>query len=257
MPDPKPETLWYYAENGQSVGPLEETLFMERVRGGQVTAETLVWHRGLTGWQAYGAVAGPHPAAASPEGRCHYCGRGFPPDALIAFQGVRVCAACKPVFVQQFKEHAELAPALGNRFAGFWIRVAAKLLDGVISYILIQMVNLPLTLSMGLGGRDPSMPKVFALLGLTMFLSFSIQFAYEVGFLTKFGATPGKMACGLKVIRSDGSPLTFGRAVGRYFGDMLSGMTFGIGYLLAAFDEAEHKTLHDHLCDTRVIHKNR
>jgi len=33
---------------------------------------------------------------------------------------------------------------------------------------------------------------------------------------------------------------------------MLSGMTLGIGYILAAFD-AEKRGLHDMICDTRVI----
>jgi uncharacterized RDD family membrane protein YckC len=71
-------------------------------------------------------------------------------------------------------------------------------------------------------------------------------------FLSHYSATPGKMALGLKVIRPDGSPLTGGRIVGRYFAEMLSGMILAIGYIMAGFDD-ERRALHDRICDTRVI----
>ena len=69
------------------------------------------------------------------------------------------------------------------------------------------------------------------------------------------GGTPGKMACGLKIIRSDGSALSYGRAIGRYFATMLSSFTLGIGYLMVAFDD-EKRALHDRVADTRVIYKD-
>jgi hypothetical protein len=48
--------------------------------------------------------------------------------------------------------------------------------------------------------------------------------------------------------------LSSGRIVGRYFAEMLSFITLGIGYLQAAFDERERRTLHDNLADTRVVY---
>jgi uncharacterized RDD family membrane protein YckC len=76
--------------------------------------------------------------------------------------------------------------------------------------------------------------------------------AYVTFFLGKYGATPGKMALGLKVVRSDGSELTYARAFGRYLAEYLSAFTLMIGYIIAAFDR-EKRALHDHICDTRVI----
>jgi uncharacterized RDD family membrane protein YckC len=70
----------------------------------------------------------------------------------------------------------------------------------------------------------------------------------------KFAATPGKMACGLKVIMSDGSQVTYWRALGRHFAKVLSVLILYIGYIMVAFDE-EKRGLHDRICDTRVIHK--
>jgi uncharacterized RDD family membrane protein YckC len=62
------------------------------------------------------------------------------------------------------------------------------------------------------------------------------------------------MACGLRVVRPDGESLTFMRAFGRHFAEMLSGLILMIGYLMAAFD-SEKRALHDRISDTRVVHK--
>ena len=82
--------------------------------------------------------------------------------------------------------------------------------------------------------------------------SMALAMIYTTFFLGKFGATPGKMACKLQVITSDGENVTYARAFGRYWAEILSSLVMGIGYIMAAFDE-EHRTLHDRICDTRVI----
>ena len=77
---------------------------------------------------------------------------------------------------------------------------------------------------------------------------------YTTYFLGKYAATPGKMACGLKVVTSDGEKVSYARALGRHFAEWLNVFTLWIGYIMAAFDE-EKRTLHDRICDTRVIKK--
>jgi len=66
------------------------------------------------------------------------------------------------------------------------------------------------------------------------------------------GATLGKMAIGIKVVRGNGDRLTLGRSIGRYFATILSGLTLCIGYLMAAFTERK-QGLHDLICDTVVV----
>ena len=61
------------------------------------------------------------------------------------------------------------------------------------------------------------------------------------------------MALGLKIIRADGGPLSIGLAVGRYLAYILDGFTLLIGFIIAGFD-AEKRSLHDRICDTRVIY---
>jgi uncharacterized RDD family membrane protein YckC len=96
------------------------------------------------------------------------------------------------------------------------------------------------------------MPAILSGLGLMTLISLAINVAYEAYFLSTRGATPGKMALGLKVIRADGGPVSAGLAVGRYFASILSALTLCIGYIIAGFD-SQKRSLHDHICSTRVI----
>jgi uncharacterized RDD family membrane protein YckC len=87
---------------------------------------------------------------------------------------------------------------------------------------------------------------------LLRLLGYPIAIAYETYFVGRYGATLGKMACGLKVVRSEGQNVSYGRAFGRYWACLLSSMTLTIGYIMAAFD-SQKRALHDRICDTRVI----
>jgi uncharacterized RDD family membrane protein YckC len=62
------------------------------------------------------------------------------------------------------------------------------------------------------------------------------------------------MAVGIKVVRTDGTRISLARGVGRFFAAMLSGLTLGIGFLMAAFTERK-QGLHDMICDTLVVDK--
>ncbi len=62
------------------------------------------------------------------------------------------------------------------------------------------------------------------------------------------------MALGLKVITADGDKVSYLKAFGRYFAEIVSGIILCIGYIMAAFDD-EKRTLHDRICNTRVVKK--
>jgi len=80
-----------------------------------------------------------------------------------------------------------------------------------------------------------------------------INVAYSTFFLGKYGATPGKMACRLKVVDAEGGTISYGRAFGRSCAEILSRLICLIGYIIAAFD-GQKRALHDHICSTRVVH---
>jgi uncharacterized RDD family membrane protein YckC len=79
-----------------------------------------------------------------------------------------------------------------------------------------------------------------------------IGLLYDIFFIRKYDATPGKMALGVKLLRADGSKLSIGRIIGRYFAHIISALPLGIGYIVAGFDD-EKRTFHDRICDTRVV----
>ena len=67
-------------------------------------------------------------------------------------------------------------------------------------------------------------------------------------------ASLGKMAVGIKVVRTNGERISFWRAFGRYWGMVLSALILLIGYLMAGFTERK-RALHDMMCDTVVVDK--
>ena len=69
---------------------------------------------------------------------------------------------------------------------------------------------------------------------------------------SKTQATLGKMALSLKVTDLEGNKISFGRATGRYFGKIISGMIMMIGYILAGITEKK-QALHDMMAGCLVI----
>ena len=94
---------WYYADQGQQKGPVEEPALDELVRAGVVRDDTLVWHEGMQTWEQHSSVRGvaPPPAFPSPGAGeiryCGECGRPFSANELVAIGPVSVCATCKPI----------------------------------------------------------------------------------------------------------------------------------------------------------------
>jgi uncharacterized RDD family membrane protein YckC len=66
--------------------------------------------------------------------------------------------------------------------------------------------------------------------------------------------TLGKMALSIVVTDVNGNRITFGRATGRYFGKILSGLILYIGYIMVAFTEKK-QGLHDMIAGTLVVNK--
>lgn len=249
--------VWYYAHERNRVGPIDDAEFEALVDTGVIVPETLVWNETLPNWVRYADVVlqGSTAAESGGQGRpvetCHECGRMFPQDNMIQYQDAWICASCKPVFIQKLKEGANLGASF--EYGGFWIRFAAKFLDGMIQGSVTMVFGVISGIFIALIGPNEGVAIAFQLFIQAISLAFAIF--YGTFFVGKFAATPGKMICGLKIIMADGTPVSYPRALGRYFAnDWLNPLTLGIGYLMAAFDD-EKRGLHDRICDTRVIKK--
>lgn len=238
---------WYYVENGQEIGPVNDGNLNRLLKEQTIKPETLVWRDGMEKWVPYKQMTiGAEAVAKASATVCSECGRSFAPAELTLVGENLVCAACKQTV---FQGVAVAAPGALN-YAGFWIRAGAAIIDIFILYavnfVLAPLVESAFDMKHTAPETLAAVPFVFLLMAIF------IQISYYTFFVGRFGATPGKRVCGLKIVRPDGSPLTYGRAFGRAFGEILSRLTLGVGYLMVAFDE-QKRALHDRVCDTRVI----
>jgi len=136
--------------------------------------------------------------------------------------------------------------------AGFWIRVVASLVDLALVAATQIFCGILLGLAAGLaGGFHPDGQQAIAL--VSWLSGVVLGAAYRIFFLGYCGQTPGKMAVRVKVVRTDGEDIGYGRAALReILGKFLSKIIFGIGYLMVAFDR-QKQGLHDKIADTYVI----
>jgi uncharacterized RDD family membrane protein YckC len=228
---------YFYAQNGQQMGPVPEEQLAAMAAQGAIQPDTLVWREGMAEWAPYSSIAtAPTTPGAAVE--CTVCHQTFPGDQTIKYGTVHVCAGCKPKFMQGLREGASVTGAL--EYAGIGARLGADILDG----ILLWVVNMALTF--GVTAINQDMAPVASILGLV------VGFGYQMYFIGSSGQTPGKKAVGVKVVKPDGGSVSYGNALGRAAAEMLSGCILGIGYLMAFWDP-EKRTLHDRLAGTRVI----
>ena len=197
---------------------------------------------------------------------CAECGRPSAPEELARFVDILICPDCKNRYVQKLREGVAPAAAAAQSYAGFWVRFVAVLLDGIILMVAGSVVwalvfgfgKVPFTQIQPDATPEEvwaAMRGMFAALGVASLANMAIACIYEAAFIHLLGATPGKMALGLKVVRPGGGPIDLGRAIGRHFAKMLSGLILYIGYIMAGFD-SQKRALHDMICDTRVVKAN-
>jgi uncharacterized RDD family membrane protein YckC len=242
---------WYYASNGQQNGPVNDSDFQGLVNAGTIQSDTLVWKTGMAEWQPYGSLNSV--AAAAPAGghhTCIECHKQFSPEEMVKYKDQWVCGSCKPLFFQKIQEGAQIKSDLN--YASFGQRFAAKILDGLIIGVVFFIPVLIYIILQIKAGRKFDVDLMTPFINIFQFASMVIGIGYTTFFVGKYGATPGKMAMKLKVVTEGSGSVSYARACGRHFAEILSGMICYIGYLMMCFDE-EKRTLHDRICNTRVI----
>lgn len=248
--------MWYYAENGEQRGPVADPDFEALIQTGKINSETLVWREGQAEWLPFRIVrpgGAPPPVNAAPAADgvfCSECGNRFPPGDVIQYNGVNVCAACKPVFVQKLREGVHVGSSM--EYAGFWIRFGAAFLDGIITGVAGMLIGAVIGGIMGAIMGMHGGVNILAIQLVAMAFGFVFRLAYYTFFVGKYGATPGKMACKIKVVNADGTQVSYAKAAGRFLAYIVSSIILCIGYLMMLWDD-ERRTLHDRICDTRVI----
>lgn len=140
-------------------------------------------------------------------------------------------------------------------YAGFWLRFAAYLIDTVIMFLLFTPLGF--LLGIMIANADSGDQATTALVQLA---SLAIRIGSIVtGWLyasllesSSWQGTVGKKVVGIRVTDLNGNRISFGKATGRYFGKILSGMICLVGFIMAAFTEKQ-QALHDMLAGTLVL----
>ena len=199
----------YLAQNGQQHGPYPEARIRGMLAAGEITTGDMCWMEGMPAWQPLQSVLGA-PAAHS-----------VPLQAGVA-------NASEP--------------------AGFWVRVAAVLIDAIVCGIVGNVVGFVIGLSLGMAGVET---------GVIQAISQLVSFVLNLGYFAVMESSPrqatiGKMALGLKVVSLDGQRISLLRAAGRYLGKLLSVFILFIGFVMCAFTKRK-QCLHDMLASCLVV----
>ena len=123
-------------------------------------------------------------------------------------------------------------------FAGFWVRLFARLIDELFVTLVFGML--------------------VSIIGMSDFTAFAlviINFSYFVLMTKSRGQTLGKMALGIQVVDSSGNIPSVGTILLREIPcKILSALPLYLGYAWAGWDDKK-QAWHDHLSKTFVIKK--
>lgn len=164
------------------------------------------------------------------------------------------------------------APGYAMAKAGFWIRFAAYIVDGII----VSLFSAPAQIAINAGPKEEYTCTTFSpgdfdgssfgtdicerptggtmaiywVLTLIAFIAGLIYYARLEG---TTGQTVGKKVCSIRVVDiNTGGPIGVGRGVGRYFARILSGIVCGLGYFWMLWDP-QKQCWHDKLTSAVVV----
>ncbi len=126
-------------------------------------------------------------------------------------------------------------------YAGFWRRVGASVIDGILLNVVGGIV-----IAISAAISDVLVVIAYIVYVVALFLYYAIMES------SSYQATVGKIALGIQVTDLSGNRIGFGRALGRNLAEILSALILLIGYILVAFTEKK-QALHDMIAGTLVV----
>jgi len=235
-------------------GPIPLAYVEDRVRSGAWPTTVNVAAVGSSAWRPFiapaASAAAPRPAAppADQQATVAFSAMASQPAASASGGGFAVASA--PVASWPAPAAGDLLPEGPIVHGGFWRRFAANTLDSIILGLAITVLSLIM-----IGGAAAT-----GSLGLVLTVTFLFYILAIVGFWLYFAklesgsgqATIGKRVMDLKVTDDRGQRIGFGRATGRFFGKIISGMILNIGYMMAGWT-GRKQGLHDMMAGTCVV----
>ena len=125
-----------------------------------------------------------------------------------------------------------------EHYAGFWIRVAALIID-------LAVVGIPTAaLTAAANETGTAAGESFR---------FTIFSLYLIGLWSTWGRTVGDRLVHVHVVRADGGKVTFGTAILRWLGLVVSAIALFLGFIWIAFDHRKQGWM-DIIASTFVVY---
>lgn len=161
----------------------------------------------------------------------------------------------------------QIPPSLRGHYAGFITRFIAFSIDLLIVVIAQVMILLFVRVVLNFFGLDELARAIFepaevsnssvfiqVLRWIIAVMGSAVVFAiYVITFWLLVDKTLGQALLGLRVLRSNGRPLTLVPAIKRLLGYYISFFALGIGFLWVLIDD-RRQGWHDKLADTVVVY---
>jgi uncharacterized RDD family membrane protein YckC len=180
---------------------------------------------------------------------CARCQSAFCSDCLVTIQGRDYCAVCKTEQVMDVRSGTVVGvlplASIGRRFA-------AMIIDNILCAIAAGILAIPIVMVGVTTGGMTDEATGFTFFGVIAVVVFAYV-AYEAVMLSKRGATLGKMAMKVRVVRPDGSDVSTGQAWGRAISRIVMVHVLALLNYGAAVVTKEKTCLHDMLAKTRVV----
>ncbi len=265
-------TEWYYSDAQRTQhGPVDAGDLAAMHTKGLLSPETLVWREGMSDWKPWSemireVIVGDAPDDPRAEALVK-AAEAAPDDG--AYRPYAI-AEPSPYAPPQARVDENSIVVAGGRvvYAGLWKRFAASCIDSLVttvaSYALLIPIGLVLGVGAGLTGNssDPfASGASIAFVGGVYLILITVPAIY-FGWMhaSSHQASLGKMAVGIKVVRTDGQPVSFWRSFLRYVAYFLFTLvTCGLGVLISGLMAAltlRKQALHDMMCDTLVVDKH-
>lgn len=141
-------------------------------------------------------------------------------------------------------------------YAGFFVRLAAYLIDWVIVGAALLMIRIPVWIA-SLSGADFVLKDFIFRYSLYDIALYALKVTYFVLLTYYTGATLGKKLLHIRVISTEDRKPTFFEILFREsVGKFLSGLVLEVGYLMIGL-EKNKSGLHDILSDTYVVYQHK
>jgi uncharacterized RDD family membrane protein YckC len=215
-------------------GPFTRAEVAEKLQAGEYSLDSLAFVDGLTQWTPLRDVLARVDAAAAPL------------SAPLVAQ--------PPLTPQAYSYAATMQPPSHLVYAGFWRRFAAIFIDGLILLPLVIVYVVLDVIALGSNDDNIKMGMGVFLLVYWLFLIVAQWLYFTLQESGVHQATFGKRLLDIRVTDMRGQRVGFGRASGRYFGKILSGLILYIGFMMAGWTPRK-QALHDMLADTLVVLK--